>query len=68
MAKKNENSDGMLQPKFFHEIMKIKGKFLNGPFANMIFQIIKKDKNNLKVLIGNFKVNTKISNALYYLP
>ena len=43
----------------------MKGKFLNGPFANMFFDIMKKIKS-FKFLIGNFKVNVKNTSELYF--
>ena len=67
-CKKNENEEGILKPSFFHEIKKMKGKFLNGPFANMFFDIIEKDKKSFRFLIGNFKVNVKNTSELYFLP
>ena len=42
-----------------------KAQFISGPFTNMVFEILKKEKNNLKIIIGN--VVTTISNNANYL-
>ena len=42
-----------------------KAKFISGPFANMIFEILKKQKNKLKILVGN--IVTTIPNKKNYL-
>ena len=36
------------------EELKNKGKFISGPFKNFIFDLIKKNKKNLKISVGNF--------------
>ena len=41
------------------------GIFLNGPFTNMIFNVIENQKDKLKVLIG--KVTTTIKKNSKYL-
>ena len=67
-CKSCENSEGYLMQKFF-DISKLKkGIFLNGPFATLLFQTIEKQKNKIKVLIGQktavININ-KLSNFLY---
>jgi hypothetical protein len=42
-----------------------KAKFISGPFTNMVFEIVEKQKNRLKILVGN--VVTTISNKNKYL-
>ena len=43
-----------------------KGIFLNGPFANMLFNVIENNQAKLKVLIGSITTTiTKNSNYLY---
>ncbi len=64
-CKSFENKDGYLKPLFFKEALKDKGRFANGPFSNLMFEIIEKQKNKLKVLIGNFV--TTISDNKNYL-
>ena len=44
--------------------MNRKAQFITGPFANMIFEIIEKQKNKLKILIGSL-VTTVQDNKNY---
>ena len=65
-CEKNQDSDGYIKPSFFEFSTMNKGIFLSGPFTNMIFSVIEKQKNELKVLIGKMKTTiTKKSNYLY---
>ena len=65
-CKRNQDIDGYLKPSFFSFSKMTKGKFLNGPFTNMIFSVIENKKDKLKVLIGNVKTTiTKNSDYLY---
>ena len=64
-CKSFENKDGYLKPLFFKKALKDKGRFTNGPFSNLMFEIIEKQKNKLKVLVGNFV--TTISDNKNYL-
>jgi len=64
-CKSFENKDGYLMPNFFKKILVNKGQFLSGPFSNMMFEIIEKQKNKLKVLVGN--IVTTISDNKNYL-
>ena len=48
-----ENKEGYLTQAFFKTISIKKAKFISGPFINMIFEILEKQKNKLKILIGN---------------
>ena len=62
-----ENENGYLTQSFFKTIISKKARFISGPFTNMIFEIIEKQKNKLKILVGN--VVTTIpdnKNYLYY--
>ena len=63
-----ENSRGYLTQAFFKAIITKKAKFISGPFTNMLFEIIEKQKNKLKILVGNV-VTTVSDNANYlYRP
>ena len=42
-----------------------KGVFLSGPFTNMFFTVINRQKERLKILIGN--MTTTITNNSNYL-
>ena len=60
-----ENSKGYLTPNFFKFVIIKKAKFVSGPFSNMMFEIIEKQKNKLKILVGNMIMT--ISNKTNYL-
>ena len=60
-----ENSKGYLTPNFFKFMTIKKAIFISGPFTNMMFEIIEKQKNKLKILVGN--IVTTIPNNTNYL-
>ena len=60
-----ENDKGYLTQSFFTTITSKKAKFISGPFANMVFEILERQKNKLKILVGN--VVTTISDKTNYL-
>ena len=63
-----ENDKGYLTQSFFATITSKKAKFISGPFTNMIFEILEKQKNKLKILVGNI-VTTMPNNTNYlYRP
>ena len=53
-CKKFENEKGCITQSFFETITNKKAKFISGPFTNMVFEIIEKQKNNLKILVKIF--------------
>jgi len=63
-----ENNKGCLTQAFFKEMINKKAKFTSGPFANMMFEIIEKQKNKLKVIIGNIKTTISDKTNYFYLP
>jgi len=68
MCKKNETIDGGLSNNFFLDLKINKAKFLNGPFVNLIFDILEKNKKQLKILLNNKTLFIKnSSNNLYCL-
>jgi len=67
-CKKNENNEGYLNSNFFFESTSIRGKFLNGPFSNMFFDIIKREKHKLKIFVGNINVSLAKNSKYSYLP
>ena len=64
-CKSFEDKEGYLVPAFFRTVIKNKAQFISGPFTNMMFEIIEKQKNKMKILIGN--VVTTISDKQNYL-
>ena len=66
-CKSFENSDGYLMSTFFKKAIKNRGQFISGPFTNMMFEIIEKQKNKLKIVINNI-VTTVSDNKYLYRP
>jgi len=64
-CKSSENKQGYLTQAFFKNMITKKAKFISGPFTNIMFEILKKQKNNLKIIVGN--VVTTISDNSNYL-
>ncbi len=64
-CRSHEDEQGYLNGCFFDQLKFKKGKFISGPFTNMIFEIIERQKNNIKVLIGNKKATVSISDNLF---
>ena len=64
-CKNFENEKGYLTQSFFGTIISKKAKFLSGPFTNLMFEIIEKEKNRLKILVGGLV--TIISDSKNYL-
>ena len=64
-CKSYENEKGFLTQSFFKNMVIKKAKFISGPFTNIIFEILEKQKNKLKILIGD--IVTTISSKKNYL-
>ena len=64
-CKTYEDERGYLTQSFFKTIITKKAIFISGPFTNMIFEILEKQKNKLKILVGN--IVTTIPNKTNYL-
>ena len=65
-CKKNQDENGYIKQSFFKFSNIKKGKFLSGPFTNMIFSVIENQGHKLKILIGKVTMTiTKNSNYLY---
>ena len=62
----NEDSDGFLKSSFLKKKISGNGQFINGPFSNYLFEVAAKEKNKLKVFIGNFKINISDKNNILY--
>ena len=67
-CKSFENDKGYLTQSFFKMIIAKKAKFISGPFADMIFEIIEKQKNKLKILVGNVVTTISDKNNYLYCP
>ena len=67
-CKSNEDKSGFLNAGFFKKVINNKGKFLNGPLANMVFEILENNKNNLTINIGHRTIKLKDKFKIFYLP
>ena len=65
-CKRHQDLDGYIKQSFFEFSNMEKGIFLSGPFTNIIFNVIGKQKDKLKILIGEITTTiTKNSDYLY---
>ena len=66
-CKSKEDSSGYLTQNFFNLLENTKAKFISGPFAQIIFDIVENKKKKLKILINdkNITISKKSSNLLY---
>tara|TARA_B100001248_G_C27399010_1_gene468265 strand:+ start:7252 stop:7719 length:468 start_codon:yes stop_codon:yes gene_type:complete len=65
-CKKYHDKDGFLANSFFKDKLISTGRIINGPFMNLIFDLVKKEKNKIRVLIGNMKLSiSDKSNFIY---
>jgi hypothetical protein len=64
-CKSFENEEGYLTQSFFKTLVIKKAKFVSGPFTNIIFEILEKQKNKLKILLGD--IVTTVPNTTNYL-
>ena len=64
-CKSFENEEGYLTQSFFKTLVIKRAKFVSGPFTNIIFEILEKQKNKLKILLGD--IVTTIPNTTNYL-
>ena len=67
-CKENENPDGFINQEFFNKIILNKGKFVNSPLANLVFEIIGKEKKYLNILIGKREIKISKKSNIFYLP
>ena len=58
-CKEFENKDGYLLQEFFEHSKTSKAKFVTGPFSNLFFKIVSKQKKKFNLLMGNIKVSVK---------
>ena len=67
-CKSFENKDGYLTQSFFKKIILKKAQFVSGPFTNMIFEILEKQKNKLKIIVGNVVMTVSDNSNYLYRP
>jgi len=67
-CKSFEDKNGFITNGFFKKIVSTKAEFTSGPFKNIIFEIIQKQKNKLRISMGEF-ITTLSDNKNYsYRP
>ena len=64
-CKKNEDHEGYITSNFFKSKIIDRAKFMSGPFTNMFFDILKKQKNKFEVLMGNLKISVSNKEIIY---
>ena len=65
-CKKHEDTNGCLKSSFFKENVFEKGKFINGPFSDYLFEVATREKNKLKIILGNFSATISDENNVLY--
>ena len=64
-CKTHEDGSGYLMQEFFKFVLGEKLRFNSGPFTNFISEIVRIQKNKIKVLVGNYTLSiNKKSNCL----
>tara|TARA_Y100000590_G_C15745229_1_gene1021780 strand:+ start:4981 stop:5469 length:489 start_codon:yes stop_codon:yes gene_type:complete len=67
-CKNYEDKNGFLVKDFFKKIIHKRGKFLNGPLANLVFEILENNKNNLVINVRQKKIQIRKNSRIFYLP
>ena len=67
-CKSFENNEGFIKALFFKRIISKKAKFISGPFTNMFFDIIEKQKNKLKIIVGGIVTTVPYDKNYLYRP
>ena len=67
-CKKHENKNGFISGSYFYDIISTKAKFISGPFTSMLFEVLEKNKNKFKVLVGKYKVSFSVKQKNLYYP
>tara|TARA_Y100000590_G_scaffold378175_1_gene444943 strand:+ start:1188 stop:1658 length:471 start_codon:yes stop_codon:yes gene_type:complete len=62
----HEDKNGFLKSSFFKKNITKMGKFINGPFANYLFEVASKEKNKLKIFLGDFNLTVSDENNILY--
>ena len=68
LCKDNEDKEGSLKQNFFSISQATKISFLNGPFSNLILNILEKNKNNIKATFGSLNVIINRKSNYFYSP
>lgn len=61
-CKASHNDEGFISSKFYDLILNKKYKFTNGPFTDMIFNLVKIEKKKVEVVINDLKISLDKNN------
>ena len=64
-CKSSEDENGYIKQTFFNFVAIDKIKFLSGPFTNIIFKIMKRQKDSMKVSDGNVNISFSTERYLF---
>ena len=64
-CKKFENEKGYISENFFQLKEKLDYKFCSGPFVNQVFKILKIQKQNFDILLGDLKISLNKKSFLF---
>ena len=64
-CKNFQDKEGFIKQDFFNNRNFVKGKFISGPFTNLVFNILSKKSDKIEILIGKYK--TTLSNKTNFL-
>ncbi len=67
-CKKHEDEYGSITNSFFKKIILNQGKFITGPFSNYLFNLIKKDKKKISILVGDMSIIVSNKSKNLYQP
>jgi len=67
-CRKYENSEGFINQDFFEYNNLKRARFISGPFANMIFEIISNQSTKLKILINGLTTTINKKSNYFYRP
>tara|TARA_Y100000590_G_C15214875_1_gene823966 strand:- start:137 stop:634 length:498 start_codon:yes stop_codon:yes gene_type:complete len=65
LCRSYENKNGFVSLDFINLNKSTKYKFISGPFASKIFEVINFQKNKIDILIGKFKTSLKRKDFLF---
>lgn len=67
-CKSFEDKDGFISPTFFKDFLSNKAKFISGPFTNLFFDIIEKQKSKMRLILGSFVIAISDKSKYLYQP
>ena len=68
LCKDNENENGGIKQSFFSDSEFKKIKFLSGPFSNLIFDVVERKKDKIKLSLGGIKTTINMDSENLFSP